>query len=569
MPPRPPVAGPRTSANQIITELGSIGVNSGVVNWHGLEWLATATQAIRPGCGGGIGCNWGEPVRFDVYRWSGFKWKRTGTINLSTSEAGELGFPKGHEGLQAAFLTRSRDPDFVLTSLGGSSIGPESSVLSAVGGEWHAVPVDFGTGPTIGVDAGFSIKGALIEAKASVSTGDQLPPEDTYTWYRYSDGMFVPTDPPGLTSPCTHQGLGGIEEPDGSSQPYSYIGCADGWELATGTRAGGPWVVLLNWSPSDSSWTRLEEDDGSQLGNASSTYILPLSLLEHLNGLVDGSVAPEVAAAQINTTLSSPFGDSGVIRYDGVDWLVTVVSVDDASGSRASGPTLSVKIYRWTSGSWVLDGNTQTRGGFLGDPPGNGIVVPVWITGSADPDFIINSSGADTRWFAVISDMGGPWHAVPFNDGNEDTGIDAAGVQGSLVEAEVDACGCASGPESYIWYRYMDGMFQPTNPPGPLAPCSTDLLDSVANVTSTGSGVSFSDVACADGWAFARGTENGGKVVGLFQQQGTTWIDMTLDDGSKLASNEGDLYAIPPWLFQELASRIGIAFTAPASPSAS
>jgi hypothetical protein len=80
--------------------------------------------------------------------------------------------------------------------------------------------------------------------------------------------------------------------------------------------------------------------------------------------------------------------------------------------------------------------------------------------------------------------------------------------------------------------------------------------------------VSFSDVACADGWAFARGTENGGKVVGLFQQQGTTWIDMTLDDGSKLASNEGELYAIPPWLFQELASRIGIAFTAPASPGA-
>ena len=52
---------------------------------------------------------------------------------------------------------------------------------------------------------------------------------------------------------------------------------------------------------------------------------------------------------------------------------------------------------------------------------------------------------------SVVSDIGGRWHAVPFEYGYGRT-LEVNGVPaGKLVQTEVNACGCAGGRALRAW----------------------------------------------------------------------------------------------------------------------
>jgi hypothetical protein len=460
-----------------------------------------------------------------VYRSSAGAWHIQGQVRLTTSqsepEAGDLG--AAGESLYAAGLTGDPEPDFVMVTQ-GSTLGPWFSVISSSGGYWHPVPVDFGYRPVIGVPAKVRVEGRLLRVEVD---GQEYAPSTT-GWYGFSAGVFFPTNPPGTTPPCVTRDLGGVPATNDQGQvPPAHYACQDGWALLTGTFEMSPYIQLMNWQGS-SGWQVV--DTGAQIDDAPMGYGLPLPTLEGLAAKVGGAVVPVAAAAVVisRSPQSEVEGygvelpvvaDSGVVYQYGQDWLAVASSTPIPSLTG-----LNVKIYRWSRGSWAAQGTAGIASFFveLASSPGASTVVPASLTGSSAPDFTISASGADTHWFAVVSDVGGNWHGVPFDYGSKPTtAIDEATISGSLVEAELDFCGCAIGPESELWYLYSPPHreFLPTNPPGPLAPCTDAVMHQAVVVAD----VSFARVACADGWAAGAGTENAVKVLVLLEQQGTAW----------------------------------------------
>src|SRR5207249_7880601 len=108
-----------------------------------------------------------------------------------------------------------------------------------------------------------------------------------------------------------------------------------------------------------------------------------------------------------------------------------------------------VRVYRWSDGAWKL--RAIVAGG-LGP---NQWINAVSLTGSHDPDFAILGCGAaDTICLSVVSDVGGRWHAVPFEYGYGEA-LEVNGLPvGHLVETKVNACACAGGPSTSMYERY-------------------------------------------------------------------------------------------------------------------
>jgi hypothetical protein len=213
-----------------------------------------------------------------------------------------------------------------------------------------------------------------------------------------------------------------------------------------------------------------------------------------------------------------------------------------------------VRLYRWTGFGWSLNGLVT---GPLGPSQW---ISPASLTGSRDPDFAIAGCGAgDTNCLSIVSNLGGRWHAVPFEYGYG-RALEVNGTTaGHLVLTEVNACSCAGGPSTWMYERYREGVFQPTDPPGHASVCSPSQLANVADPWQI-KVLHFDRVACAAGWALAVGTGAGfgGRVVGLFDRgsRGARWHVLTLDNGNALPAAPA-IYDLPLSLFIRLASRLG------------
>src|SRR5260221_918599 len=119
------------------THVGSFAARNGVTR-NGRLWLAYGSRlAGAPYLGGGA-----EPTRVRIYRWSGRDWALSGTVT------GELG---PSQWINAASLTGSRDPDFAIEGCGAGDTNC-LSVVSDIGGRWHAVPFEYGYGETLEVN---------------------------------------------------------------------------------------------------------------------------------------------------------------------------------------------------------------------------------------------------------------------------------------------------------------------------------------------------------------------------------------------------------------------------------
>jgi hypothetical protein len=492
-------------------------MSSGEVHWQGGIWRANATQ---PGDG--------DPITVSVSSLSGSTWHLQGQVTLRTSgdepQAGDLGTTA--QSLYVAGLTGATTPDFVMVTE-GATFSPWFSVISSSAGRWHLDPVDFGYGPLLGVPAKVKVQGRLLRVEVDGEDG-YGGHYATVGWYGYSAGAFSAANPPGATPPCDTKHLGGVPSTNGAPVPPAHYACQDGWALLSGTFQQSPYLELMNWQAGPSGWQEVET--GPLIDESPMWFGLPLPTLQHLGAVVGGPALPVAAAAAVVARYPEAalagygvelpaLSDSGVVYQYSQDWL--------AVGSYASSSVqngLDVSVYRWAGSSWTMQGMVHIADfyGQLDASESGAAVVPESLTGGPAPDFTISGSGADTHWFADVSDIGGKWQGVPFDYGSKPTmAIDENSISGGLVEGELDYCGCAVGPESELWYQYSAAQreFLPTNPPGPAAPCTEPAIHQAVVVAD----VNFTRVACVDGWAVGFGTEGAVSVVVLLQEQGTSW----------------------------------------------
>src|SRR5262245_54190470 len=75
-----------------------------------------------------------------------------------------------------------------------------------------------------------------------------------------------------------------------------------------------------------------------------------------------------------------------------------------------------LRVYRWSSARWVLDGTSQLPEAMPPPNPGGGDLVFASVTDGAAPDLAAHSYGADTAWYALAARVRGRWRVVPFDD---------------------------------------------------------------------------------------------------------------------------------------------------------
>jgi hypothetical protein len=212
-----------------------------------------------------------------------------------------------------------------------------------------------------------------------------------------------------------------------------------------------------------------------------------------------------------------------------------------------------VRLFRWSGRAWRM------RAAVTGPLGPSQWINAAALTGSRDPDFAIQGCGAgDTNCLSVVSDIGGRWHAVPFEYGYGRAWSVNGVPAGDIVQTEVNACGCAGGPSTWMYERYEHGVFAPTNPPGRKPDCTAARLENVADSWQT-KVLRFNRVACAGGWALAAGDGAGFTgAVGLFDRRfdGRRWQLLTLDNGNALPVAPA-IYDLPLSLLTRLAAPLG------------
>lgn len=266
-----------------------------------------------------------------------------------------------------------------------------------------------------------------------------------------------------------------------------------------------------------------------------------------------------LAARELALEAPGGYQASPVLAVRGRSWLV-LEGADAADPSNAPATVSpyadsTVVIYRWISGGWSEQGSVRGAFGPVGGCCG---ISAVSLTGSHDPDFALEGGGAaDTLWLVVISDVGGRWHAVPFDYGYDDTAVVNGDPIHGAVRTMVDASSAAGGPTTLLDETFQHGVFRPAPPPGRSPPCDREELQLAA-----GDGelevFYFAKFACADGWAMAIGTGAGysGQLVGLFEADGKKWLPIEVDNGNDLGSYPG-IYDIPLPLLRRLTAGFG------------
>jgi hypothetical protein len=160
---------------------------------------------------------------------------------------------------------------------------------------------------------------------------------------------------------------------------------------------------------------------------------------------------------------------------------------------------------------------------------------------------------------------------VPFDDqfGRRDPYTFAYGAEHHLIHGAFDVCGCAGGPTTDQWYRYAQGVFVPTNPPGEAAICSATALASARHWPRIPEDPLVRDIArpfravrfaCADGWALATDGHKASVYEqhgrGLDEPLGRRWLRVGV--GLPRLIGTRTEFALPRSLLNRLAHRISV-----------
>ncbi|HET9060085.1 MAG TPA: hypothetical protein VFN61_09210 [Acidimicrobiales bacterium] len=539
------------SAADLVRILGPVHADSGIVRWGGGDWYATAVQPPV------VGQNASTAVDVQIYRWNGGAWAVQGY--LSVPDLGAV--PPSRLKVAPVRVSGLAGPTFEISTAGYG--GVEASIVAAVGRAWRTVPFP-GPSGLVGVVNGGAVSGGRVGEVTPtcyyLCTYQPAPSQ----WYQYQQGKFMPAAEPGPAPRCTLAALPPMSFGPSATVAFTKLACAGNLALATGTQRTRRTAVLFQRS--GLAWHSLAETD--QIATVASEEGLPLGPLEYLASHVGDVAKPAIAALviydqDVGNAKGGPLADSAIVDQAGGQWFVVSAPSPRRDGYRAD-------IYRWDRKAWALRGSAPLA---LPDVNGAGSIVPVRLTGSAQPDFLITGNGADWNPASVVSSIGGHWHAVPFEQGgwagtlltsatSGPTVIDEGQVQGRLIQTREDGCGCAAGPESYLWEAYRAGAFRPAPPPGPAPQCAAVGLVGSNGVMFGPFGSSppltFTAVACADGWALAvaQGAGYQGHAVGLFEQQDGQWKELELDNGMDLGFDLKE-YDIPPNLLQHLGHELG------------
>jgi S-formylglutathione hydrolase FrmB len=389
---------PRTAARALVKSLRATThadtfAASRVVSRNGRLWLAVGTSSYLR-----------DTVRtlVRVYRWSGNEWKIEGRV------AGPLG---PSQWISAAALTGSRDPDFAIEGCGAGDTNC-LSVVSDVGGRWHAVPFEYGYGVTTEVN-GVPTGGLVLTAVDACGCAGG---PSTWTYERYGTGRFRPVDPPGKPQPCDRASLTSAADPwQVKVLHFDRVACAAGWALALGTGAGFDRRVvgLFDHGGHRVQWQLLTLDNGLALPTAPAIYDVPLSLFVRLAVRLGPSLAPELAAAQLIARLQAEldFGwplQNGIVRAAGAEWLIAVVPAHHVHDPSAAYP-VDALVYRWNGGVW----RKQQRVNHL-PPAMNLAYFGGWFvarrSGSGAVTFAV--AGSDARTTKLLTNAGGRWRVA-------------------------------------------------------------------------------------------------------------------------------------------------------------
>jgi hypothetical protein len=212
-----------------------------------------------------------------------------------------------------------------------------------------------------------------------------------------------------------------------------------------------------------------------------------------------------------------------VVKRAGTRWrALGCLIVNNKTGSQSA----SVEIDVGKGTRWVSEGIIPIPLGGLWNS-----LHAASLTHSGVPDFVASAGGgADWLPLAVVARLRGRWQLARFDAPallrTSFVVQSQAPVRFGLVHSTADACGCAAGPITSIWYRFNGSLFVPAPAPGGAANC-TALTLSRAHVLPGDPGYLGSRkwrfapfrvtrFACLDGWALA---ENDAGRYALFNQQ--------------------------------------------------
>jgi hypothetical protein len=372
---------------------------SKVVSRHGSSWFAYGTTAAgNPFLGGGA-----EPTRVRIYRWSGARWELSATVRGALGPSAWI-YPES--------LTGSADPDFAIEGCGAGDTNC-LSVVSDIGGRWHAVPFEYGYGTSLevnGVPAG-SVVDTEVDA-CSCAAGPT-----TTTTEAYRDGLFQPVFAPGQHPDCTAAKLTTVADPFFVQVlAFERTSCAGGWALAVGTGAGfsGPVVGLFARAPGGHGWQLVTLDEGTALPAVPAIYDVPLALLERLASPLGAELEPGVEAAKLIASLQARYRfywpqQDGIVIAGGSDWLIAPVPAGHAPNGYSPYPAAAA-IYRWSGKGWVLDARVAHLPEAMNIDWNGGWFVSVPAGAPNAVAFAVADSESKTT--SVITNAGGRWHVA-------------------------------------------------------------------------------------------------------------------------------------------------------------
>jgi hypothetical protein len=286
----------------------------------------------------------------------------------------------------------------------------------------------------------------------------------------------------------------------------SSVACEDGWALATASSGGRP--VLALYESWDGRWLRAAVGSAAQLDH-NEIFALPQFVLRRLAADVGESLPPppvpereprepsqgeetppRYMAATVNVLATPGSTYEGGFQYaHGARWLVTALEWKPTHAERRS--VLTARVYRWSGRSWAAQATVNLSlygaqasarhwavepNGIIGIPgafdsvPGEDVdiheeLAPLTSTNSIQ--FCLGTGGAlkgfgegpagQGRWFAVLSNVGGSWHLVPFDvNGHRRLSIAA-------IETKKDEIKAESSHGAVVRYRFKEGVFSPAS----------------------------------------------------------------------------------------------------------
>jgi hypothetical protein len=180
-------ATPRASAATLVARLqaessrehmSSFATSGVIARKQGLWLVVGSTASPISYMGGGP-----ARTRVRIYRWLGSRWSLRGTV--SRRHRNDL---SPSQWIHAVSLTRSIAPDFAIEGCGAGDANC-LSIVSYVGGHWHALPFEYGYGQTMEVNA-LPVSDHLVQTEVDACGCAGGP--TTLTYERYENGAFRP-----------------------------------------------------------------------------------------------------------------------------------------------------------------------------------------------------------------------------------------------------------------------------------------------------------------------------------------------------------------------------------------